>query len=64
MHVAYDCDIDLLVDRLIKSGGIVYAVPPYLVDEGPFQGLKWTYCKDPMVNTSELMSRIPGWKWK
>lgn len=64
MHMAYDCDIDPLVDHLVKNGVIVHAVPPNLVGEGPFQGLKWTYCKDPMGNTAELIGRVPGWKWK
>jgi catechol 2,3-dioxygenase-like lactoylglutathione lyase family enzyme len=64
MHIAYDCEIDPLVDHLVQNGVTVYAVPANLIDDGPFQGLKWTYCKDPMGNTSELIGRVPGWKWK
>ena len=53
-HLCFIDDVDKKVEEL-KSNGINFLSPVNVVDDGPLDGWKWVYFKDPDGITLELV---------
>lgn len=59
MHIAYEVNMDRALDCLRRKKVLICADPPNPIPDGFFQGWYWTYIRDWLGITHEILGPIP-----